>query len=446
MRPIAAALACAALAFGLLFSAPASAAHQKVSHRDPILFVHGFEGSGAQFESQAMRFESNGYPRGWVDEVDYDSTAANGSMTQVDQQIDHAIARLKKRSGRSKVDVAAHSEGTIVMYDYLTQGSMAAKRRASVAHYINIDGQEGNPGVPTLAIWATKGPTATPGRKIKGAKNVSVYGTHVQVCTSARSFIHMYKFVNGRSPAYDIVPQHGRIQIAGKALNFPQNTGASGDTVRIWPVGADGRRTTKRPIASIKITDGSQGGGAWGPVRVQAGRRYEFEEAQPGVGTLHYYYEPFVRSDYTLRLLASTAIEEYTGNRPGSMSVLMIRYKEFWGDQGAHNDRLLINGLNVCTPKLCPISKLVNAFFAFDSKHDHKTDLSQPDPGLSGVPFIQGADVYIPASTPPKGTVTFRLRSRGSRRARTLKVPDWEATPDGNGVVIQWNDFDKLTF
>ncbi|TMA78950.1 MAG: hypothetical protein E6J72_12730, partial [Deltaproteobacteria bacterium] len=36
---------------------------------DPVLFVHGIEGSGAQFESQALRFESNGYPATWIDEV-----------------------------------------------------------------------------------------------------------------------------------------------------------------------------------------------------------------------------------------------------------------------------------------------------------------------------------------------------------------------------------------
>ena len=101
---------------------------------------------------------------------------------------------------------------------------------------------------------------------------------------------------------------------------------------------------------------------------------------QTGVPTLHIYYEPFVRSDHTLRLLASPAIEGYTGGRPGSLSSATIRYKELWGDQGTENDQLLINGRNVCTDILCPISKQVNAFFAFDRNRDGQTDLSQPDP------------------------------------------------------------------
>ena len=147
-----------------------------------------------------------------------------------------------------------------------------------------------------------------------------------------------------------------------------------------------------------------------------------------------------MRSDHTLRLLQSVAIEQYSGARPGSMSGVNIRYKELWGDQGAQSDQLLINGTSVCTPVLCPISKQVNAFFAFDRNRDGQTDLSQPDPVLGQLPFIQGADVYIPASSPPNGTTSFQLLSRGVGPARTLNVPNWDSTTDG--FTIQWNDFE----
>ena len=58
---------------------------------------------------------------------------------------------------------------------------------------------------------------------------------------------------------------------------------------------------------------------------------------QTALPTLHVYYEPFVRSDYTLRLLASNAFQTYAGQRPGAVSSVNIRYKEFWGDQGAES-------------------------------------------------------------------------------------------------------------
>src|SRR6266568_3161324 len=130
-------LALTALASAALLGAVAPSAGASVFKHNGIIFVHGIEGSGAQFESQAMRFTSNGYPASWIDEVDYNSTRAVGDKSEVDQQIDEAIASLKRRTGRSQVDVVAHSLGTSVMYDYLTNGAMAAQRRANVAHYIN---------------------------------------------------------------------------------------------------------------------------------------------------------------------------------------------------------------------------------------------------------------------------------------------------------------------
>jgi Lipase C-terminal domain len=335
------------------------------------------------------------------------------------------------------VDVIAHSLGTSVMYDYLTNGSMAAQRRANVAHYINVDGQANNPGA-TLAVWAGRG---EPGRHMDGAENVTIPNqTHVQTMTSAESFVEYYKFLTGRRPTHDIVRQRGPIQVAGKALFFPQNRGLLGATVQVWNVNDSGRRTTTAPLASIPITDGSPGGGAWGPVTVRAGKRYEFAILRTALPTIHAYYEPFVRSDYTLRLLESDAVQTYAGFRPGSQSAVAIRYKELWGDQGAESDQLLVNGLNVCTPGLCPIGKQVNAMFMFDRNLDGQTDLSSPDPAFNALPFLQGADVFIPASSPPSGTTTFQLLSRGAGPLRTLKTPDWESTMDG--VIIQWNDFE----
>src|SRR5437867_3134236 len=215
-----------ALAGAVLFLSGTSAADASTFRYNPILFVHGIEGSGAQFESQKMRFMSNQYPESWIDEVDYNSTRAVGDKSEVDKQIDDAIAALEQRTGKSKVDVVAHSLGTSVMYDYLTNGATAAQRRANVARYINVDGQDQNPGVPTLAVWAGRG---APGRHMDGAENVTIPNqTHVQTCTSAESFVQYYRFLTGHPPAHDIVPQSGPIRIAGKALNFPENSGASG--------------------------------------------------------------------------------------------------------------------------------------------------------------------------------------------------------------------------
>src|SRR3954447_15951929 len=419
----------------LLFSAQPAGARATFD-QNPVLFVHGIEGSGSQFESQKMRFTSNGYPEAWIDAVDYNSTRAVGDKSEVDAQIDSKIAALKQKTGKSKVDVIAHSLGTSVMYDYLTNGPMDDQRKASVGKYVNVDGQQSNPGVPTLALWAGRG---QPGRRMDGAQNVTIPNqTHVQTCTSAQSFVEYFKFLTGKPPVHDIVPQKGKIELAGRALDFPANTGLSGATVQLWPVDANGKQIGSAPAHS-KTLDGS---GDFGPFSAEPGKRYEFVLLRTGAPPHHFYYEPFVRSDYAIRLLESDAIRNYAGNRPGSMGVVIIRYKELWGDQAAQSDVLKINGLSVCTATLCPISKQVNAFFAFDRNRDGQTDLSTPDPVLSGLPFITGADVFIPAASPPNGTTSFELQSRGAGPVRTVKTPNWD-TVDG-AVTVQLNDFESV--
>jgi hypothetical protein len=420
---------------GLLLGAPAAGAQG--FDQNPVLFVHGIEGSGAQFESQKMRFTSNGYPERWVDAVDYDSTRAAGDKSEVDAQIDQKIAELKQRTGRSKVDVVAHSLGTSVMYDYLTGGAMAAQRRANVGRYVNVDGQSSNPGVPTLAVWAGRG---TPGRKMDGATNVTIPNqTHVQTCTSAQSFVEYYKFLTGKAPAHDIVPEQGSIQVAGRALVFPQNKGLpTTSALEVWPVdAATGRRSSASPVAKVALSDS----GDFGPIRVETGTRYEFVLTRPNVATLHYYYEPFIRSDYLLRLPYSDAIESAIQRSDKHAAGLVIRYKELWGDQPGQSDTLSMNGTNVCVPAICPASHQVNALFYYDRGEDGRTDLSAPDPAFSQLPFITGADIFLAAAQPPTGTISVALRSRGAGPVRTLTYPNFPSTTDG--AVLQFHDFDQ---
>jgi pimeloyl-ACP methyl ester carboxylesterase len=427
-RFVTAALACAAF----LVATAQPAAAQKDFGQNPILFVHGIEGSGSQFESQKMRFTSNGYPEEWIDEVDYNSTRAVGDKSEVHAQIDAKVAALKQATGKAKVDVVAHSLGTTVMEDYLTSDSMAEQRKANIGKYVNVDGQSSNPGVPTLAVWAGRGDAD---RSMEGAENVTIPNqTHVQSCTSKESFVEYFKFLTGDAPEHDIVAQKGRIELAGRALNFPQNDGLAA-TVELWELDADGKRVGEKPVGSIATDDS----GEFGPLKAVAGKRYEFALVRSGFPTHHLYYEPFVRSDYAIRLLESDAITAYTGNRPNSQGAVIIRYKELWGDQEGETDVLKINGTSVCTPEVCPIEQQVNALFAFDENRDGQTDLHS-DPVLSNLPFIGSADVFIPAGSPPDGSVTYELTSRGQGPARTVKIPNWESTD--HSVTIQLNDFE----
>ena len=442
---VASCMGVAVLAAGLFALALATAAGASTFQRRPVLFVHGFESAGSNFASQAMRFESNGYPHAWIEELDYNSTAATANMSEVEKQIEAAITALQQRTGATQVDLVGHSEGTSVIHHYLAESEKAAEHRATVAAYANLDGQEKNPGVRTLAVWAGRCGDATcskPERHMEGAENVTIpNSTHVQTSTSPATFQAMFKFFRGALPGHDIVAQR-LIALQGKALEFPQNTGLIGDTVEIWPVNSNGERSAKSPIASIPITDGSEAGGAWGPVAANAGQRYEFALAGP-IKTIHVYFEPFVRSDYAIRLLGSVPISTEAGKFPGRTGAVQIRYKELWGNEPGQNDELLINRLELCTAKLCPWEKEVNAYFAFDWEGKEESTLNE-EPALSKLPFIQAAQVYVRGHTPPDEIVHYQLNSRGGGGLRTLNVPNWEGTT--NQVEIFWNDFESLNF
>ena len=431
---------------GLLLAPAAADAHHGDRHHrldlsrvHPIIFVHGGEGSGAQFESQKLRFSSNGYPSEYVQVLEYDSLFTVESQADVQAKLDRLIADVKRETGRSQVDLLGHSLGTLVAQTYLNSSPAHA---ANVAHYVNIDGaQAASPpgGVPTLALWSGRG---TPGRTIGGASNVTIPNqTHVQSATSPESFAEMFKFFTGQPPrTTNIVPEHGRITIAGRAVLFPQNVGVpAGTTLAIWRVrSATGQRIGRRPLATPALASD----GSWGPVWIRSGRHYEFAVAQGGQ-VHHLYYEPFRRSDHLVRLLTQrpgTFLDALTSKSANHVNLVFTRNKEFWGDQGAQNDVVKVNGVNVINAATSPINHRTIGFFAFDQGSDGISNLSAPLPAFFAIPFLSGADLFIPAASPPTGTVSVALTSRGAGPQRTVNFSNRPSTTDT--TTVQFNDFE----
>jgi pimeloyl-ACP methyl ester carboxylesterase len=434
---------CAVLALvvaAMVAAAPAAVAapQAKPSKLNPVIFVHGFVGSGAQFESQQMRFTSNGYPQRLISVLEYDSTFALNTRDQVYAKLDALIARATRRSGRQKVDVLGHSLGTSIMQEYLA----TPERAARVAHYVNIDGRTAPAppgGVPTLALWAGVG---TPGRTIAGATNVTIPNqTHVEIATSAASFAQIYRFFRGRRPQTTrIVPGDGdRVRVAGRAVLFPQNAGAENATLRVWKVRpALGTRVGRRPAAKKRLS----GNGGWGPFKLERGAHYEFAISRP-TGTHHLYYEPFRHDDHLVRLLTglpNSGLDALIEKSDRHAAVIVTRNKELWGDQGAANDVLTINGTNVINAATSPQSKRTIGLFAFDAGSDGQSNLSAPLPAFVSLPFISGMDLAIPVSRPPDGRISVRLRSRGRGRVRTINVPKLPSSTDR--ISVQLNDFE----
>jgi len=434
-------------------STPANASnHNWKFPYNPIIFVHGGEGSGQQFESQAMRFTSNGYPQNYIAVLEYDSSqftpfapvTPTGYVLQVWANLDQLIATLLSETGASQVDILAHSLGTSVMYGYLTS---SPQRAANVAHYVNIDGQANYPGVPTLALWAGADPPtfAPSGRSMPNATNVTIPGvTHVECATCAASFLQMYEFFTGQAPqTTDILPEPSdHVWLAGRALLFPQNVAVAGSTVQIYKVsGHTGARIQNNPEATYAI----DATGNWGPFKAKVGEHYEFVIVPTDNTPIHIYYEPFIRSDYLVRLLTSpagpTGIDYYLDKSDNQSNVVISRNREFWGDQGIDNDILAINGVDVVNAAICPLSKLVTTIFAYDFQADGVSNLNQiiPLPFFASY-FLTGVDLYIPGANPPNGRIRLVLMPRGGDgKLQVLNVPNWASTTDR--ILVQFNDF-----
>ena len=433
----------AAVTVALAALAPAAGAHETNSRARPsthlrtVIFVHGFVGSGAQFETQALRFTSNGYPASFIQTQEYDSTFATETQDQLFANLDQRIAALQQSTGATQVDLVGHSLGTMLMQQYLSTPA----RAATVAHYVNIDGQPAlTPpgGVPTLAIWA-RGHDAL---SIGGATNVHLPNqTHVQSATSAETFAAMYQFFNNRASASTAVRrQLGHIELAGRAQIFPQNTGVPTGTLEIFKVQAQsGRRLQSQPDAIFTLS----GDGTWGPFTADAGAHYEFAIVRPGVPTHHLYFEPFERTDDWVHLLTSPpagGISSLFTTSPTATDLVIVRYKEFWGDQGANDDVLKVDGTNIINAATSPISRQANAIAVEDLNNDGITNLSSPIPLFASLPFFTGVDFAIPASTPPNQTVSFALTPRlGCGRVERINTPNWASSTDA--VSVQFDDY-----
>lgn len=403
----------------------------------PVIFVHGVLGSANQFESQSMRFTSNGYPIDHVVGFDYDSVTIGANTEAVRARLDALIASLQASTGSAQVDLVGHSLGTSVLQGYLNSDPA---RAADVARYVNLDGFAAASlpgGVPTLAVWGQ----GNDARELVGAQNVHFPDqTHTQVVTSPETFEVMYEFLTGAAPTTrDIVRQRaGEIALSGRAHLFPSNEPVVEGDLEIYAIDpATGSRLSPTPVATFALTDGS-----WGPFAADPATHYELAIVRNG-NAHHHYFEPFVRSSNLMRLLTSEpgeGLDALWERGPDHANLVLLRNKEWWGDQGAANDELTVNGTAVVSPGTAPVSKRVLAAFVWDIGVDGVSNPGVPAPAFAALPFLTGVDIDVPAASPPDTTVAVRSVPRlGNGLVVEVNVPNWAS--DNDRITIQFNDF-----
>ncbi|MCM3923095.1 lipase [Frankia sp. AiPs1] len=394
--------------------------------RLPLLFVHGSLGSGDQFESQAQRFTSNGYPADRISAVDYDASSWGGPPDKVFPQLDTAIQDLLRATRAKKVDLVGQAEGAALTERYLASSAARADR---VAHLISVEGSlAGGPprGVPMLAVWGTGDPTF----RVPGASNVRFPAQERNsLLTSTGTFREMFRFLTGTEPfTTDIVAAKGQIDISGRALLYPENTGVAKARLEVYRLDP---KTGKRLPKGLGGLFTLAADGSWGPFRADGTATYEFAVVRAGEPVHHFYYQPFRRSDRLVRLLTSRPGQEIGGGMktdPKQTDLVVSRALEWWGDQGRNSDVLTVDGTNVLSPAVAPRSKLALAVYLFDHDADGASNVLAPIPDYFGIGFITGADLHIPAGD---RSIEVAVTPRGQAAHRSvLRVPAWPSDTD----------------
>ena len=415
----------------------------------PIVFVHGFAGSAQQYESQAIRFAMNGYPRERIQALDHDGAGTDFAtyVTLVDGLVDE----VRTRFGTDKVYLVGHSRGTTVSSNYLGDPERAAK----IAKYISLDGA-GCGAADTAGI-----PCLAPNQTILEGQ------AHVEVATSKDSFAMQYKFLVGTDPeVVDIVTQDKPIEISGRLVNFPANTGRAGTTLEIYQINSD---TGHREGAALKTFSIDETGN-WGPVSVKPDKNYEMTVIAE-TGLQHFYPQRFLRSSHLVRLLSGppdSPIRLATNRGPNHSAVIAMRMREWYTDPnpmptgggalGARaRDPNKMDVLEISTKSAGKdqgaqniiLPRMTNGDIAIHIHDDMATpgettlgELSKfLEPScLLCTAFQTTSDVFMPATDPPNGTITFKNAPRGdSSKPQVLNVPNWASS--GHLISLMFSDY-----
>ncbi|MFF8607136.1 esterase/lipase family protein [Streptomyces sp. NPDC015346] len=113
-----AAVAIAGALLAVQASAPAQASTGSLfgSGSNPVLFVHGYNGDGSNWNTMADRFRADGWPSSHLRQWTYDSRQSN---TVTAQQLSTEVDRLLAATGATQVDIVSHSMGGLSSRHYL---------------------------------------------------------------------------------------------------------------------------------------------------------------------------------------------------------------------------------------------------------------------------------------------------------------------------------------
>ncbi|MEZ4265693.1 MAG: hypothetical protein R3F39_04890 [Myxococcota bacterium] len=399
------------------------------AHR-PIVFAHGLLAAGDTWAPHIMRFVANGYCDDELYRLDWNTLGGGG--TESADALEALVREALAVTGKTQVDLVGHSAGGGLGYTFLSD----AARAPLVAHYAHVasslkTGPAGvDGGTPTLNLYSDADAIVKDKGDIPGATNVALSGAdHYQAGTSAESFDALYTFFNdGAAPATTAIVPAEPILVSGKVLALGENTPAPSATVSVYEVDPATGARVGAPVAEAS----ADATGSYGPVAVRGGVPHEFvvSGATESGLPIHYYREPFVRSNPAVYLRTLPAADSLAGSLISDVpfddpdqTVLVV----FTASQATIHgrDSLSAGSLDLATAELAAAARTAIAWFLYDADKDGATG-GGPIDLFTIFPFLNGVDARFEPGGPPLSIVF---------QGRTLVVPAWRAGVDGPVVA-----------
>ena len=290
-----------------------------VCAQTPIVFVHGNGDDATKWLPVIWMFESNGYPADRLFAIRFTDPSArsddrkpeafHSSTTDAASELAGFVARVLLETKSAKVALVGSSRGGMTIRNYIKNAGGAAV----VSHAIlcgtpnhgvaaidtNLDNEfngkghflrqlnEGSEVVEGVRFMTIRSDNmdkyarpnvgfAAP--ELKGAENVVLEGLdHREVAFHPLAFAKTYRFITGQEPkTMTAVATPGDVEVSGLVTGFAAaaatNRPLGGLRFQVFAL-KPGSADREGDALADTVTEES---GAWGPLRVQANREYEF--------------------------------------------------------------------------------------------------------------------------------------------------------------------------
>jgi esterase/lipase len=397
----------------------------------PIVFVHGYSGSGDSYTKMIEYFRANGYPANKLYTYDWNTLDLQSAPKNTKPLRDFILDVLKK-TGYDKVNLIGHSLGGSLTFNYCsnTEYAVSVKRLAWLAPYLKDRTKIPDSAIPTLNLRSNADYVVTDTSTIPFAVNrVIPDKDHNEIASCKESFAEIFTFFNDGKEPVTTIQEDDRILISGKVVSFLENAVGSGNTIEIYEVSAnDGTRLSTTPVSMLH-TDAK---GYYSEFAAKKDTYYEFEVSTGRAADrpIHFYFEPFKNSSHVI----------YLRTFPPQSSFLNLGFNAiipFSETQGVSiffsvskalllgRDALTINGYDCVTTAFSQKEMNTLAYFMYDENNNNASDYTSVALFSSATTF-KGIDFSLPATE--FSTYTYN--------GRVLHTPNWPSSSNGLSVAL----------